>query len=88
MLSVFSDLFRDDPAGESLATQISERLQAQRSGWYTTQELMWSLTGANGYAQQGYGAQALSVGMSPPLKALDRAPYAAAPAAGGSAWGS
>jgi hypothetical protein len=48
--------------------------------------LLWSLSGNYGAAQGlGAGAQALTVAMGPPQKALDRAPYAAVPAAGGSA---
>jgi hypothetical protein len=48
--------------------------------------VLWSLSGDYGAAQGlGAGAQAMTVAMGPPLKALDRAPYAALPAAGGSA---
>jgi hypothetical protein len=45
MLSVFVDLFQKDPAGERLATLVAESLQAHRSSWYTTQELVWAVTG-------------------------------------------
>jgi hypothetical protein len=48
--------------------------------------VMWTLNGDYGTAQGlGAGAQAMTVAMGPPLKALDRAPYAAVPPAGGSA---
>jgi hypothetical protein len=48
--------------------------------------ILWSLSGDRGAAQGlGAGSQALTVAMGQPQKALDRAPYAAVPAAGGSA---
>jgi hypothetical protein len=48
--------------------------------------LLWVVNGDYGTAQGlGAGAQAMTVAMGPPLKALDRAPYASVPAAGGSA---
>jgi uncharacterized protein YfaS (alpha-2-macroglobulin family) len=45
MLSTFQDLFGSDPAGETLANMVAEGLRAHASGWYTTQELSWSITG-------------------------------------------
>jgi len=45
MLSTFQDLFGNDAAGEPLARMVAESLQAQRSSWYTTQELVWGITG-------------------------------------------
>ena len=45
MLSTFQDLFGADPAGEALANQVAQALQGQSSGWYTTQELVWGITG-------------------------------------------
>ena len=44
MLSTFQDLFGNDPAGEPLAARVAEALR-QPSGWYTTQELVWGVTG-------------------------------------------
>ncbi len=44
MLSTFQDLFGNDPAGEALANRVAEGLR-QPSGWYTTQELVWGVTG-------------------------------------------
>jgi uncharacterized protein YfaS (alpha-2-macroglobulin family) len=44
VLSTFQDLFGNDPAGEPLAQRVAEGLQ-KPSGWYTTQELVWSVTG-------------------------------------------
>lgn len=45
MLSTFTDLFGDDPAGEKLAELVAESLRGHSSGWYTTQELVWAVTG-------------------------------------------
>ncbi len=45
MLSTFQDLFGDDPAGEPLAEMVAEGLRGHESGWYTTQELVWAVTG-------------------------------------------
>ncbi|HEY1553761.1 MAG TPA: MG2 domain-containing protein [Kofleriaceae bacterium] len=45
MLSTFHDLFGDDPAGELLAQRVAEGLATQDSYWYTTQELVWGVTG-------------------------------------------
>lgn len=45
MLSTFVDLFDHDPAGERLATLVAGSLSAHHSGWYTTQELVWGVTG-------------------------------------------
>lgn len=44
-LSVFTDLFGNDPAGEKLANLVAEGLRAHDSSWYTTQELVWGVTG-------------------------------------------
>jgi uncharacterized protein YfaS (alpha-2-macroglobulin family) len=45
MLSTFTDLFGGDPAGEPLAALVAEGLRAHTSGWYTTQEITWGVTG-------------------------------------------
>jgi alpha-2-macroglobulin len=45
MLSMFHDLFGNDPAGEPLAERVAEGLTGQRSTYYTTQELVWGVTG-------------------------------------------
>jgi hypothetical protein len=45
MLSTFQDLFGDDAAGEPLAQRVAEALKQERSGYYTTQELVWGITG-------------------------------------------
>ena len=45
MLSTFQDLFGNDPAGEPLAQQVAQSLIGHSSYWYTTQELVWSITG-------------------------------------------
>jgi uncharacterized protein YfaS (alpha-2-macroglobulin family) len=45
MLSTFQDLFGNDPAGEPLAQQVAQTLVGHTSYWYTTQELVWGITG-------------------------------------------
>ncbi|WNG45620.1 hypothetical protein F0U60_17070 [Archangium minus] len=45
MLSTFQDLFGDDAAGEPLAQRVAEALKQERSSYYTTQELVWGITG-------------------------------------------
>ncbi|HYO54987.1 MG2 domain-containing protein [Archangium sp.] len=45
MLSTFQDLFGDDAAGEPLAQRVAEALKQERSSDYTTQELVWGITG-------------------------------------------
>ncbi|HZH02582.1 MAG TPA: hypothetical protein VEY30_02280, partial [Myxococcaceae bacterium] len=44
-LSIFQDLFGNDPAGEALAQRVADSLRGHTSGWYTTQELVWGITG-------------------------------------------
>lgn len=45
-LSTFHDLFGADPAGEPLANRVAELLAAEKhSYYYTTQELVWGITG-------------------------------------------
>jgi alpha-2-macroglobulin len=45
MLATFFDLFGNDPAGEPLAQRVAQALVGQPSYWYTTQELVWGVTG-------------------------------------------
>jgi hypothetical protein len=45
MLSTFQDLFGNDVAGEPLANMVAEGLRGRSSAWYTTQELVWGVTG-------------------------------------------
>jgi uncharacterized protein YfaS (alpha-2-macroglobulin family) len=45
MLSTFTDLFGPDPAGEKLANMVAESVRGHASYWYTTQELVWAVTG-------------------------------------------
>lgn len=45
MLSTFQDLFGNDPAGEPLAQSVANALSGHTSGYYTTQELVWGITG-------------------------------------------
>lgn len=44
MLSTFTDLFGPDPGGEALAQRVAEALK-RPSHWYSTQELVWGVTG-------------------------------------------
>ncbi len=53
LLSVMTDLFGADPAAEPLATLVAERLRAQKSSWYTTQEIVWAVTGLGKFVQGG-----------------------------------
>ena len=53
MLSTFVDLFGRDPAGEPLANLVAEALRGHRSGWYTTQELVWGVTGLGKFVDAG-----------------------------------
>ncbi|PTL80538.1 Ig-like domain-containing alpha-2-macroglobulin family protein [Vitiosangium sp. GDMCC 1.1324] len=45
MLSTFQDLFGNDASGEPLAQRVAEALKQERSSYYTTQELVWGITG-------------------------------------------
>jgi hypothetical protein len=45
MLSTFQDLFGADAAGEPLARQVAAALKDVDSAHYTTQELVWGVTG-------------------------------------------
>jgi uncharacterized repeat protein (TIGR01451 family) len=44
-LSIFFDLFKNNPAGEPLAQRVAQSLVGQTSSYYTTQELVWGVTG-------------------------------------------
>lgn len=45
MLSTYADIFGASPEIEPLAALVAEGLRGHRSGWYTTQELVWGITG-------------------------------------------
>ncbi len=53
MLSTFADLFGSDAAGDSLAQLVAEGLRGHHSRWYTTQELVWGITGLGKYLEAG-----------------------------------
>ena len=53
MLSVFSDLFGSDAAGSPLADVVAGYLRGKNSGYYTTQELVWSVTGLGKFVSGG-----------------------------------
>jgi len=44
-LTIFGELFGNDVAGEELASLVASALQGKKSRWYTTQELVWGITG-------------------------------------------
>ncbi len=52
MLSTFADLFGSVPEGEPLANLVASALRGKRSGWYTTQELVWGITGLGKFVGQ------------------------------------
>lgn len=53
VLSTYTDLFGADEGGEKLANLVAEGLKAHQSSWYTTQELVWSVTGLGKRVQKG-----------------------------------
>ncbi len=51
-LSIFYDLFKNDPAGQALAQVVATELGAQQnSQYYTTQELAWGITALGKWVQ-------------------------------------
>ena len=61
MLSTSVDLFGRDVALEPLANLVAEALQSQRSSYYTTQELVWGITGLGKFVENG------TIGFTPPV---------------------
>jgi len=57
-LATFVELFGPDPAGERLAELVAKGLSEQRSGWYTTQELVWGVTGLGRWLEASRAAAA------------------------------
>lgn len=53
MLSTMIDLFGRDPSVEPMVNLVAEMLRGRRSGWYTTQELVWGVTGLGKYVEAG-----------------------------------
>ncbi len=53
MLSTFVDLFGRSGEGELLADLVAEALRGQKSRWYTTQELVWGVTGLGKFVEAG-----------------------------------
>ena len=85
MLSTYVDLFgadEEDEGAEPLANLVAESLRGRTSRWYTTQELVWSVTGLGKLAEKGASDFAPAI-----LKAAGRtvAPKATAATAAGSA---
>ncbi|HEX3482492.1 MAG TPA: alpha-2-macroglobulin family protein, partial [Kofleriaceae bacterium] len=60
-LSVFFDLFGNDPAGEPLATRVAEGLVGQTPYYFNTQELVWGVTGLGKWVT-GLGAKGTAGG--------------------------
>ncbi len=60
-LSVFFDLFGNDPAGEPLATRVAEGLTGQMPYYFNTQELVWGVTGLGKWVS-GLGAKGTAGG--------------------------
>ena len=52
-LTIFGEMFGSDEAGEELAGLVANALQGQRSSYYTTQELMWGVTGLGRRVAEG-----------------------------------
>ncbi len=44
VFNIYQDLFGNADGGEAVAEQIAKQLGRKRSGYYTTQELVWSVT--------------------------------------------
>lgn len=65
MLSTFQDLFGNDAAGEPLARMVAESLQSSPSSYYTTQELVWGITGL------GKRLQGVATKFTPPVLTAD-----------------
>lgn len=64
MLSTFQDLFGNEAAGEPLAQLVASALREPRSSGYTTQELVWGITGLGkrvAGAASSFGEPVLSV---------------------------
>ncbi len=53
MLSTFVDLFGREREGELLADLVAEALRGRKSHWYTTQELVWGVTGLGKFVEAG-----------------------------------
>jgi alpha-2-macroglobulin len=45
VLNILTDLFGSDPSGEPLASLIASHLASHGHGYYTTQEVVWSVSG-------------------------------------------
>ncbi|MCI0668976.1 MAG: hypothetical protein L0Y64_00795, partial [Myxococcaceae bacterium] len=63
VLSTFEDLFPGDAAGEPLANLVAQALSGQPSAYYTTQELVWGVTGLGkrvGSARASFGTPVLT----------------------------
>jgi len=65
VLTLFGELFGNDPDGEELASLVASSLQSGTSSDYTTQELVWGVTGLGRRISAGakdFGVPVLSAG--------------------------
>jgi len=53
MLATMIDLFGRDPSAEPLVNLVAEALRGHDSRWYTTQELVWGVTGLGKWTEEG-----------------------------------
>lgn len=53
MLSIFFDLFGKNAKGKKLANRVAQSLSSKPSYYYTTQEMMWGVTGLGKWIQGG-----------------------------------
>ena len=56
MLATYVDLFGRAAAAEPLAQLVADALSGQRSAYYTTQELVWGITGLGKYLESSTGS--------------------------------
>lgn len=75
-LSLFEDLFGPDPAAEPLVQLVADGLATRRSRYYTTQELVWGVTGL------GKWLQGSAASFEPPVLRVDGASVEPEPASG------
>ncbi|RYZ35964.1 MAG: hypothetical protein EOO71_33545, partial [Myxococcaceae bacterium] len=72
-LSTFQDLFGDAPEGEPLARMVATALQTRSSAYYSTQELVWGITGL------GKRLQGTATSFTPPTLTAGGKALAASP---------
>lgn len=53
MLAILTDVFGREKSLEPLANLVAEALRGHPSGWYTTQELVWGISGLGKWVEEG-----------------------------------